>query len=322
MDSFVALLKGEFGENRIRTHEPMSLHSALKVGGPAASYIEVDRTEELVKSVALAGKENIPFIVVGSGSKTIFPDEGYSGLVIKNNSRKFDVLSRKGKIRNNRIDVDRAYIFADSGAILNQVVRFTIEQGYQGIEEALGVSGSVGGALYARDAFSILSPVLYQIQAVSYHGDVKMVTGHDLLYSDSLGVAHKGRYAALTVVFELFPGVTASLWEKATKSIEKRNHEKPSATSSYRAFSDITISEAMSIPTPKYTQSVSYLLEKAGLPGKQIGNVMVSEQFPNYIINLGNASGNDMIALLEFCRDIVRKKFGVRIRPEFTIVGK
>ena len=319
MDNVISLLQGEFGENRVRINEPMALHTAMKVGGPAAAYIEVDKTDELVKIVTLAGSEKIPFIVIGAGSKTIFSDSGYQGLVIKNNSRRFDVLSRKGKIRNSKIDVDRAYVFADSGAILNQVIRFTIEQGYQGVEEALGVSGSVGGALYAPDTLLVLSPVIYQIQAVSHDGEIKLVTGHDLLYADSKGAPHKGEYTVLTVVFELFPGNTAALWEKGTASVEKRNSEKPDSPMAYRAFSDISLSEAMSIPTPKYTQSASYLLEKSGLSGKRVGDAMLSEQFPNFIINLGNASGNDMIALLETCRDAVRKKFGVRIRPMLTI---
>ncbi len=319
MDNFEQALKTSFGENRVKKDELLSLHSPLKVGGPANLYIELDKTDELVKVVKMASEANAPFVVIGSGSKTLFSDAGYRGLVIKNNTRKFDILSRKGKIRNNKIDVDRAYVYADSGAIFNQVVRFSIEQNLSGLEDMLGILGTAGGLLFDATLSEQLLPNLYQIQAISLDGRIQQVSDQDLLYTDSKGMLQHRKYIVLSVIFELFPGHSATLWEKGTKAIEQRNKKKPDSAFSYPAFADITVAEAMSVPTPGYTRSASYLLQKAGLLGKQIGDAVLSESYPNYLQNLGNASGNDMIALLEESKSIIRKKFGVKLQPLLAI---
>lgn len=319
MDNFVTALKASFGENRVKTDELLSLHSPLKVGGPAKYYVELDRSDELVKIVNMAYEQKVPFVVIGSGSKTLFSDAGYQGLVIKNNTRKFDILSRKGKIRNNKIDVDRAYVYADSGAIVNQVVRFAIEQNLSGLEDILGMAGTIGGMLFDRHTIKVVSPILYQIQAVGFDGKVQQISDHDLFYADSKGIMRHGSYVVLSVIFKLFPGHSALLWEKGERAIEKRAREKPKDMLSYPAFADISVAEAMSVPTPAYDRSAGYLLQKAGLLGKKIGDAILSEQYPNYIQNLGNASGNDMIAVLEESMSLVKKKFGVRLQPLFTI---
>lgn len=321
MDSFLITLKREFGENRVRTDEPLAQHSGLKIGGPAALYLEVDKTNDLVKAIELAHTAQIPFLVIGTASKTVFSEKGYAGLVIKNNTRQFDVLSRKGKIRNNQIDVDRAYVFADSGAIHNQVVRFTIEQGYSGLEETLGLPGTIGGMLFEdQDIIKQIMPNIYQIQAVTYDGKVVDVLPHDLVYTDKRGDVRKGKYVVLSVVYELFPTHSALLWDKGTKKIEERKKTMPDSPFSFRAFSDITISEAMSIPTPGYTRSVEYLLTKAGVNGKKIGDAVLSKEHPSYVINMGNASGDDIITLLEDVVAVIHKQFGVKLRPSAAII--
>jgi UDP-N-acetylmuramate dehydrogenase len=321
MDNFLIPLKQEFGEHRVRAHELLAQHSALKIGGPAALYLEVDKTNDLVKAIELSHKAGVPFLVIGTGSKTIFSDEGYPGLIIKNNTRQFDVLSRKGKIRNNKIDVDRAYVFADSGAIHNQVVRFTIDQGYSGLEETLGLQGTIGGMLFEeQDIIESILPTMYQIQAVTYDGKVLDVLPHDLVYSDKKGDMKKGKFVVLSVVYELFPSHSALLWDKGTKKIEARKKIMPDSPFSFRAFSDITIAEAMSIPTPGYIRSVEYLLTKAGVNGKKVGDAVLSDEHPSYIINRGNATGNDIITLLEEVIAHIRREFGVKLRPSATII--
>ncbi len=323
MDSFLTTLQQQFGQHRVKEHELLVSHTALKVGGPAKYYLEVSETNDLVKAVEFAHVSNIPFIVIGTGSRTIVSEKGYAGLIIKNNTRQFDVLSRKGKIRNNQIDVDRAYVFADSGAIHNQVVRFTIEQGYSGLENTLGLQGTIGGMLFDDpETITEIMPTMYQIQAVTYDGKVQDVLPHDLVYTDKKGEIKKGNYVVLSVVYELFPTHSAILWEKGSKRIEDRKKIMPDTPFSYRVFSDITVAEAMSIPTPGYTRSVDYLLTKAGVNGKKTGDAMLSEAHPSYLINLGNATGDDMIALLRDVISIVRKEFGVRLRTTVTLIDE
>ena len=142
-----------FGATRIRQNEPMSAHTTFKIGGPAEFYIEVSSVDDLIKAVQTAHKLEIPVFIFGGGSNVIVADHGIKGLVIKNNCRRFEVMGMTGKVKNQKIDFDRALVYAESGVIMNQLVRFTIDQGLGGLEYQLGLPGTIGGGVYMNSNF-------------------------------------------------------------------------------------------------------------------------------------------------------------------------
>ncbi len=137
MDTNLKELEKVLGPNKIRRNEPMSAHTTFKIGGPAEYYIDVDTIDDLVLAFNTARKLNIPVFLFGGGSNVIVADHGIKGLVIKNNCRRFEVMRMSGRIKNQKIVSSKALVYAESGVIMNQLVRFTIEQGLSGLEYQL-----------------------------------------------------------------------------------------------------------------------------------------------------------------------------------------
>src|SRR3989344_443614 len=129
MDTKLIELEKVFG-SRIRLNEPMSAHTTYKIGGVAEYYIDLEKTDDIVKAVQISKQLGLPLFIFGGGSNIVVADHGIKGLVIKNNCRKFDIMTMSGRIKNQKIDVSRALVSAESGVIMNQFVRFTIDQGF------------------------------------------------------------------------------------------------------------------------------------------------------------------------------------------------
>src|SRR5581483_11557675 len=178
MDTLQELEK-ELGQNRVRVNEPMSAHTTFKIGGPAEYYIEASTPDDIVKAVNLTRKLGIPFFIFGGGSNVIVADHGIKGLVIKNNCRRFEIMGMTGKVKDQKVDVDKALVYAESGVIMNQLVRFTIDEGLQGLEYQLGLPGTVGGGIYMNSNFprkgSYVGDYLFKARLLTKEGEIKEV---------------------------------------------------------------------------------------------------------------------------------------------------
>lgn len=311
---------------KIRQNEPMSAHTPFRVGGPAECYAEVDTLDTLTSLVREARSVSIPVFVFGAGSNIIISDKGIRGLVIKNNCRKFEVASMKGSIRGGRLDMSYALVVAESGAIMNQVVRFTIDEGLSGLEYALGLPGTVGGAVYTNAEFSKktmrISDVVDRVRILTKNGEVQELHREEI--ADSAG---KSKFAGtgaviLSVIFKLTPYDKKTLWQRGTDTVTHRTETAPSGAAIGYAFRNIGLSDAMRLPTPGHTTSPEFLLSQAGLRGKRIGHAVVSEINPNYILNAGHATAKDIAELIQYMKDAVFRKFGVELIAEVQIIGE
>ena len=324
MDTKLQELEKVFGQ-RIRIAEPMSAHTTFKIGGPAEYYVDVDKTEDIIKAVEAANKLSIPFFIFGGGSNVIVADHGIKGLVIKNNCRKFDVMQVSGKVKNQKIDVDRAFVFAESGVIMNQLVRFAIEQGFSGLEYQLGLPGTVGGAIYMNSNFprkgAYVGDCVYSAKLVTKTGEVKEVDNFYFHFAYDKSILQETSEVVLSVVFKLLPEDKKVLWEKGMEALNYRSASQPKGASAGCTFRNISIVDAMRVPTPERTTSAGYLIDKAGLKGKRIGDVMISDMHANFILNMGNAKAKDVVTAVELIKDEVFKKFGVHLSLEVKTVG-
>lgn len=309
----------------VRANEPLKLHTTLRVGGPAEFYIEVDKLEELVKIINAARKLGIPFFILGGGSNVIISDTGIKGLVIKNNCRKFSVLSMSGKIKDKKVDVDKVLVFAESGVIMNQLVRFTIDQGLKGLEYQLGMPGTVGGAIYMNSNFpkedSYVGDSLHSARILTESGEVEDVERSYFNFAYDHSDIQKNKEIVLSVIFRLESSEKKLLWENGTKALEHRSLTQPKEPSAGCVFKNITLAQAMSVPTPNRITSAGYLIEKAGLKGKRVGDAMISDKHANFIINKGSANAQDIMSLIKLVQNGIFSKFGVKLDLEVKTVG-
>lgn len=311
--------------SRIRTDEPLSAHTTIKVGGPAEFYTEVDTVNDLMKIITASRKLKIPFFILGGGSNIVISDYGIKGLVIKNNCRKFSVLSMSGKIKDKKVDVDKVLVFAESGVIMNHLVRFTIDEGLKGLEYQLGMPGTVGGAIFMNSNFpkegSFVGDNLYRAKILTETGEIKEVEKTYFNFGYDQSHIQKTREILLSVIFKLESSSKKDLWESATRALEHRNLTQPKEPSAGCIFKNITLAAALSVPTPNKITSAGYLIEKAGLKGERIGDAMVSAQHANFIVNKGNAKAEDIEKLIKLVQESVYNKFGVRLDLEVKMIG-
>lgn len=325
MDKTLQELEKVLGQNRVRVREPMSAHTTFKIGGPAEYYIEVEKLDDLVKAAVTARKLSLPAFVFGGGSNVIIADHGMKGLVIKNNCRRFEIASMAGKVKNQKIDVDKALVYAESGVIINQLVRFTIEQGLGGLEYQLGLPGTVGGGVYMNSNFPrkgvYVGDCLYRANLLGKDGQVKEVDNAYFHFAYDKSILQETGEIVLSVIFKLEKSDKKVLWEKASEALNYRNSTQPKGASAGCTFRNISVVEAISIPTPDRITSAGYLIDKAGLKGKRIGDAMISDLHANFILNMGAAKAEDVVGLVTLMKEEVYKKFGVHLALEVKTVG-
>ncbi len=202
---------------RIAYNEPLASHAVLKENTLCEYFLEVDKIEDLVKAILAARELGIPVAVLGSGSYLSLPDESIVGLVIKNSSRRFDKMSMRGKIQDQEIGVSEVLVQADSGALMNQLVRFTIEEGLSGLEYQLGLPGTVGGAIYTNAKYKkhFVRDCLQAVRVLTDDGNIEMhMQNIDKNLDEGI---------LLSAIFRLTPTDKKDLWERGHEAVEYRN---------------------------------------------------------------------------------------------------
>ena len=316
MGNLLRQLQDGFGQQRIRSNEPMGVHTTFRSGGPAEFFVEVDAVDDLVKACTIARRNGAPVRVFGAGSSVIVGEKGITGLVVKNSCRRFELLSLVGKVANTKVDLNQALVFAQAGVILNQLVRFTVDQGLGGIECQLGLPGTVGGAIFMNSNYpkeeKHIGEAVYRAKILLTDGTIQEVDNtyfhfgfNKTSLSDTGGIL-------LSVVFRLFPMDKKTLWEKATGAITYRNETHPAEKAGGLTFRNIRIENPQSPLSPnQYT--IEYLIKRAGIVGKRVGDAAISAINPRYLINVGNAKEADVLGLITSIKDDIAKTFGLRL---------
>lgn len=325
MNSLYGQLKKALGDN-LKENELLGRYTTLKVGGPADVFYEAPTGEELTFVVSSARRNDIPLLILGGGSNIVISDKGFRGLVIKNSAKHVAIRGAKGMV--NRQKSQRlVYVEVDSGGMVNSLVRYTIEEGLQGLEMHLGLPGTVGGALFMNSKWTkpagYVGDVLYQATIVTPKGEVTVEPRSYFHFGyDQSSLQYSGDIVT-KAVFALNPDEKSALWERANASIAYRRESQPQGVfSAGCTFRNISQAQALSIPTPDHTTSAGYLLDHAGLKGYAVGDAQISPVHANFIINRGKATSQDVIAVIEYARKIVEQQFGVRLQEEIVRIGE
>ena len=286
---------------KISRDEPMSRHTTMRVGGPAAMLAEPRDIRELVSLVYLAHKNNFRCMVMGNGSNLIFPDEGYRGMVVKTVPHFTGIY----------LD-DNDIIRAEAGASLAAVANLAAEHGLTGLEFAQGIPGTVGGAIlmnagaYGGEMAPLVQRTCYMDPEAKLH--MLAPADHQFGYRTSLFQQKPGNVILYTEL-KLTPGDPQEIREKmeeyAARRREKQPLDLPSAGSVYKR------------PEGHYAGE---LIEKCGLKGYRIGGAMVSEKHAGFIVNCGGATAEDVIRLMEHVEQTVLEQTGVELEREVRVV--
>ena len=290
--------------DKMRQNEPMSLHTSFRIGGPADLYAVATSAQELVELVSLAREHDVPYMIIGRGTNVLVADEGIRGLVIENGGQEIWFE-------------DDAVLYAESGALLGDLARESARQGLGGLEWAVGIPGSVGGAIVGNAGAhgSYIGDVTRKATVLTPDGTVRTLSATEIGFgyrtSRFKGQAGKGEQEIiLSAEFALRPEPVQSLAEKMADYTRRREASQPTEPSAGSVFKR----------TKQYP--AGFLIEQAGLKGTRIGGAQISPKHANFIVNLGQARAADVKALIDLAREQVRKRFGVELELEIELVGE
>jgi UDP-N-acetylenolpyruvoylglucosamine reductase len=321
----LAELSNKIG-GQVKLDEPLNLHTTIKIGGLAQFFYEAKTRADLVKSVIVARELKIPYFILGGGTNILISDTGLPGLTIKNNTRNIKLKGIKGELTEG-VSHGKVYLDVDSGVIFNQLVRYSVDQGWSGLQMHLGLPGTVGGAIFMNSKWtkpiSYVGDVVYQAELLDPDNQVKSVL-HDYFNFDyDYSVVQDTKDIILGVTFLLEQENKTDLWEIANQSITHRRNTQPQGVfTAGCTFKNLKLAQALVLNTPDHTTSAGYLIDHAGLKGYTIGDAQVSTHHANFIINLGHAKAHDVIELITLVKAKVKQQFKVDLEEEIIKIGE
>ena len=300
-NAVIEALRGFVPSENIHIQEPMKAHTTFRVGGPADCLVELENTEQLQKVQHYLAQIEIPYVVLGNGSNVLVSDEGYPGIVLQIGERM------------NRIIVDGSCIIAQAGALLSQVARIAMEQGLTGLEFASGIPGSVGGAV-VMNAGAYGGEMKNVLHSVTVYADGNVQTlsvdALNLSYRHSIFMEHPD-WIVLSATFKLTHGdreqILAQMGDLNARRREKQPLQYPSSGSFFKR------------PEGHFAGA---LIEQSNLKGYTVGGAQVSQLHAGFIINIGNATADDIYQLMKHVQKTVYETFSVELYPEVRLIGE
>jgi UDP-N-acetylmuramate dehydrogenase len=279
--------------------EPMSLHTSLHIGGPAQYFLRVTTERDLVGAVAVAREHELPVFMLGGGTNLLVADAGVAGVVLLNDWAE--------------TSVDGTTITAASGTPMASVAAVAARSGILGLEWMATVPGTVGGAVHGNaGAFgSETKDVLVDAELMDLDGRRWTATNADLGFAYRTSALQRTSTIVLRARFRGKPGDRASAVQRIKEIANERMAKQPLAQPN-----------TGSIFRNPPGDHAGRLIEAAGLKGATEGGAMVSTKHANFIVNIGDASAQDVRTLIELCQREVKEKFGIDLVPEVEMVGE
>ena len=295
-------LAERFGD-ALKRDEPLSRYTVARLGGPADALLTVHSAADLADAAKLAHEAGVPWVVLGGGANVLVADAGFRGLVIVNRA---DAV---------QIEAD-GRVTAESGASFSTLARKCIAAGLAGLEWAVSIPGTVGGAAinnagaHGGDMAAVLRWVellnLDERPHIEVWSNARMRYG----YRRSALKGTHGQYVLLRVTLRLEAGHDPEqLSARADEFVAHRKRTQPPGASLGSIFKN---------PPDDYA---GRLIEAAGLKGKSLGGVQISPVHANFILNAGDGTARDYRRLMELAQRTVREKFGVTLEPEIELLG-
>ncbi|MCX7596371.1 MAG: UDP-N-acetylmuramate dehydrogenase [Fischerella sp.] len=287
----------------IRSQVYLSAYTSYRVGGPAEWYIAPRNIEAMHASVRYAKEQGLPITILGAGSNLLVSDCGIPGLVIATRH-----------LRQTHFDPETGLLTVAAGEPIPGLALEAAQRGWQGLEWAVGIPGTVGGAVVmnagAHD--SCIADILISAQVLSPDGTLETLTREQLGYSYRTSILQGSDRIVTQATFQLQPGadpaqVIATTKQHKLHRLTTQPYDKPSCGSVFRN------------PKP---YAAGWLIEQTGLKGFQIGKAQVAQRHANFIVNCGGASSWDIFNLIRHVQQQVQDRWSILLEPEVKMLGE
>ena len=302
----------------VLTGAPLSRYTRFGIGGPADIYAETESVDAFVAALTSARASGRPVMVIGGGTNLIVSGDGFRGVVLR--------------YRASRLTADGTRVWADAGAVLQDLVDFTVDRGLKGLETLAGIPGSVGAAVYGNaGAYGhsiserVVSVRFYDGRAVRVFNNAAC----EFRYRESIFKGHKEWIVFSTEL--LLDAADAAVLRKTADDIVKIRSEKFPVTMKCAGsifknllFHELPQRVAQQIPPTAVREGkvpAAWFLEQAGAKGLQRGDIHVATYHANLIYNAGAGTAGDLYSLIQELKQRVRERFGIEIEEEVQYVG-
>ncbi len=297
--------------------------STFKIGGPAKYFVEIKALEELKEAIEWAKEKEAKFMILGGGSNLLFHDKGFDGLVIR--------------LINNQIELkDKTTIVCEAGVMLSELVLFSAKNDLTGLEWAVGIPGTVGGAIRGNaGAFGLeiknatQEVVYFDLENLQEEHCNKEACEFDYRKSVFKEFDHKIIWKAF---FELEIAESEEIQKTMKEIIQKRQEKNTCLTKNGSVgsiFKNPIVGEAI-IETFEQETGIkcrdkkvpaAWLIDMCNLKGYRVNGAQVSEKQANFILNVDDTTAENIIVLISVIKQKVRNTFGVQLEEEVEIVG-
>lgn len=281
--------------------EPMTKHTSFHIGGPAELMAQPQSEAELQSLLLKAAEAAVPVTLVGNGSNLLVRDKGIRGLVIKLGSMLRDI-----KVSGNVLTFG-------SGVSLAQASKKAAELGLSGMEFAVGIPGSIGGAVYMNAGAydGEMAKVVKSVRVMDAAGEVSELSDGELDFGYRHSALQGSGKIVTSVTVELAAGDKQDIAEKmadfSNRRITKQPLELPSAGSMFKR-------------PPGYFAGT--LIDQTGLKGYTVGGAQVSTKHAGFVVNIGGATAADVLQLISDVQAKVFAAHGVHLEPEVLVLGE
>jgi len=286
----------------IEFNVPMEEHTSFKTGGPAEAFAVPADYNDISVLLKTCGRFSIPVFVLGAGANILVADKGIRGLVISLASFQ-------------KIVVDGTVISAGAGAAMSDVASAAGEASLSGLAFIYGMPGSVGGSVYmnARCYNREIADILHEARVMKSDGTVETLRPDRPAFSYKHSPFQTNKQVILSASFHCEKGDKQALMDEMSRNKEDRrqkgHYRYPSVGSVFKN------NRSFGRPTGK-------IIDNCGLKGYCIGDAQVADFHGNIIINRGNAGAGEILELILFIEEEVRKKTGFSLEREVILVGE
>jgi len=287
----------------IKKFEPMTNFTTWRIGGPAEFFAEPQNINEIQSLIHWSKEKQIEFRVIGAGSNLLINDLGMKGLTI--------CLK---KLHGYKLDQNDGLIEAFGGENIPSLTRKAAKAGLHGLEWAVGIPGTVGGAVVmnAGAQGGSISDYVVSVKVLPINGEKAFeIKREDLSYSYRKSRLQHEKLVVISAKFKLEPGYNyKKILDKTNSNLNQRKNTQP--------YHLPSCGSVFRNPEP---YKAGKLIEELGLKGMRIGGAEISKMHANFIVNQGNATAQDVNNLIVLIQEKIKKAYGLKLHPEVKRLG-
>ena len=299
-EAFASLLVSE-GFN-VTFDEPMKKHTSFKIGGCADVFVTIGSKEKLSRFLTLANENDVPYIILGNGTNMLVSDKGIRGAVVRLDGD-FCKIEKNGENG----------IVSGAGAMLSRLCQAALSESLTGLEFAYGIPGSVGGAVYMNAGAygGEIKDCAVSCEYMSRDGETHTLSNEELDFRYRGSFFTGTDNIILSASFELTKGDSEEIKAKMHELMGRRSDKQP-----------LELPSAGSV----FKRPVGYfaggLIEQCGLKGCTVGGAQVSKKHAGFIVNIGDATCEDVLGLVKHIQNTVKTETGVDLECEIKTIGE